>query len=199
MQETLGGCLNDVVTLHYWPDPCLTTACAPIADEDFGDDLADVGNQMLALTNRLDGLGLAAPQVGILKRFFVMKFPNDTHDPMDPEILCNPVITDIGEETDFQEEGCLSLPYVFQQVCRPTEVSITYWTPFGEPREMGLLGLEARIALHEIDHLNGINFFHPSRMPRNLRKQVEAQWKKDGLLNISRSKIRAAGPFAEAA
>jgi peptide deformylase len=154
---------------------------------------------MLALTARLCGLGLAAPQVGLLKRFFVMKFPNDTHDPMEPEIICNPVITDIGEETDFREEGCLSLPNVFQQVCRPTEVSITYRTPLGEPREMGLLGLEARIILHKVDHLDGVNFFDARRMPRNLRKQVEAQWKKDGLLNISRSKIRAAGPFAEAA
>ena len=191
--------MNDVVALHYWPDPCLTSLCAPIADEDFGEDLADIGNQMLALTDRLDGLGLAAPQVGVLKRFFVMKFSNDTHDPMEPEIICNPVITDIGEETDFREEGCLSLPYIYQQVCRPTEVWIDYQTPFGEHKEMGLLDLEARIVLHEIDHLDGINFFDARRMPRNLRKQVEAQWKKDGLLSISRSRIRAAGPIAEAA
>ena len=59
--------------------------------------------------------------------------------------------------------------------------------------------LQHRIVLHEIDHLDGINFFDARRMPRNLRKQLEAQWKKDGLLNISRSKIRAAGPIAEAA
>ena len=179
------------VTMRYWPDKCLTTVCAPLADDEFGESLVTTGNAMLHLVHLLDGVGLAAPQVGILKRFFVMHFPNESHDPQTPEIICNPVVTDIGEETDFHDEGCLSLPGVTQQVLRPTEVWIDYRTPFGERREMGLLGLEARIVLHEIDHLDGINFFDARRMPRNLRKQVEAQWKKVGGINVIRSRMRA--------
>lgn len=183
--------LSETLSLRYWPNPVLSEVCDPVEDHEFGNEIVKIGSQMISLVDRLDGAGLSAPQVGLLKRLFVMRFLNKTSDPQPPAIICNPVLH-AETEGEFGSEGCLSMPGVFQQVWRSTEVHMEYQTPFGEKREMVLLGIEARIVAHETDHLDGITFFHPSRMPRQLRKQVEREWSKMGPAYTARSLKRLA-------
>ncbi|HHU04700.1 MAG TPA: peptide deformylase [Fastidiosipila sp.] len=98
-----------------------------------------------------DGLGLAAPQVGILKRVFVMEAMEDN----EATAFINPIIIDEnGEQTGA--EGCLSLPGLFGIVSRPEEIRVRAQDPSGEEFEKTYTGLEARCVCHEIDHLNGI-------------------------------------------
>lgn len=158
------------------PNPVLTEKAAAIAPEEFGIEIERIGNQMIALVRKHDGLGLAATQIGLLKRMFVMNFPNKTHDPQDPAILCNPVIEEMSKEGSYGREGCLSLPGVVEQVWRASKVFIRYQTPSGEERSIGLLDLEARIALHEVDHLDGINFYQ--RVSRQVRRSLLAKYEK---------------------
>lgn len=161
--------------IRTYPNPVLTEVAAPVAEDEFGAEIERIGNQMIELTKRNDGHGLAAPQIGLLKRIFVMNFPNSKHDPMEPAIVCNPVL-ELSEQGIFAREGCLSLPGVEEQVWRASEVFMQYRTPLGEEKAMVLLGLEARIAQHEADHLEGILFFN--RLSRQQRRSVLARYEK---------------------
>ncbi len=98
-----------------------------------------------------DGIGLAAPQIGVSLRLFVM-------DDGTPRALINPVITFKSKETNVAEEGCLSVPEVFENVERSNEVSIKYFDINGDEIEERLTGYSARVAQHEYDHLDGILF-----------------------------------------
>jgi peptide deformylase len=176
------------IRLH--PAPVLREVAAPVGEDEFGPAVEAFGQKMIETMQKYRGVGLAANQVGLLKRIIIVSFGGNTiHDPLfgsmprpepgEPTILCNPVITVAdGTPEDAAEEGCLSLPGVYQQVFRPREVHIAYRTPFGEPKDAVLCWLEARIAQHEVDHLDGINFFDKERMPRSLRRQVEREWVK---------------------
>ena len=179
-----------MLTLRYWPDEALTAVCLPAV---CGDELRALGGQMIELLGKVDAVGLAACQVGILKRFFVMTFPNETHDPTPPAIICNPVLSEFSDERNFAREGCVSLPGVYEQVERSAEVTMDYQTPDGEQRTMVLDGIEARIAQHETDHLDGVNFFDRVRMPRNLGRQVMRAWADCRQFKIAESKRRLAG------
>lgn len=161
--------------VRRYPNPVLTEVCDPIDPSEFGPEIERLGRQMIEMAKVHKGYGISAPQIGLLKRLFVMEFPNTTHDAMPPAIICNPVLESYEEGT-FEREGCLSLPGVFEQVWRASETHMTYQTPYGETREMVLLDLEARIVQHEVDHLDGIMFFQ--RMSRNLRKGVLRAWEK---------------------
>ena len=96
-----------------------------------------------------EGIGLAATQVGILRRFFVF------HDEGEDMVLVNPVITSTGAELETSEEGCLSLGPVRMPVERPTEVTIEGLDASGAPVHFELEGLPARVVQHELDHLDG--------------------------------------------
>lgn len=170
--------------LRYWPNPVLGEASESVSPEEFGAEIMKLGTQMIALMQKAKGAGLAAPQVGLLKRVFVMSFPNHGHDPEEPAIICNPVILEESAEGSFAVEGCLSLPGIHQQVWRPSEIFLAYQDPAGTPGKMVLLEEEARIAHHEIDHLNGVMFFSAERMTRKYRQVVEAQWRKLGQDNV---------------
>jgi len=98
-----------------------------------------------------DGIGLAAPQIGVSLRLFVM-------DDGTPRALINPVITFKSKETNVAEEGCLSVPEVFENVERSNEVIIKYFDINGDEIEERLTGYSARVAQHEYDHLDGILF-----------------------------------------
>ncbi len=96
------------------------------------------------------GAGLAAPQVGRTERVCLASI----RKKMTP--LINPIITWKSEETDVMEEGCLSLPEIWLNVTRPTDIVLTYLTPGNKKREMKLSGFDARVVQHEVDHLDGI-------------------------------------------
>ncbi len=139
---------SDLRIIHY-PDPRLRAVCAPV--ETFDEDLAALAARMLELMKAAPGVGLAAPQVGIKRRLFVMHPPGD--DARD-EVYVNPVVEGLDGAKEA-EEGCLSLPEVFITVRRFTRCRITAQTLDGRKIERTGEDLIARIWQHETDHLDG--------------------------------------------
>ena len=135
--------------IHY-PDPRLKQPCATVTE--FDASLARLAQRMLELMREARGVGLAAPQVGILIRMFVM---NPTGEPGDDQVYVNPELHDLtGSET--AEEGCLSIPEVHVQVRRAARCRLVAQDLSGRRVERVGEGLEARIWQHETDHTHGI-------------------------------------------
>lgn len=99
-----------------------------------------------------NGVGLAAPQCGILKRIIVVLVGNQ------PQIMINPEIISTSQQTCSMEEGCLSFPEKYLTITRPEKITVKYRNISGHPMRETYNGLSARILFHEIDHLDGILF-----------------------------------------
>jgi peptide deformylase len=117
--------------------------------EQFDEELVRLAERMLGLMHDADGIGLAATQIGILRRLFV--FNDDGTD----RVLVNPEIVERSEATEIDEEGCLSLNTVRVPVERSVAVTIEGREVSGEPTRLELEGLSARVVQHELDHLDG--------------------------------------------
>ena len=139
----------NTLKIVFYPDPVLHQKSAPI--EDFGDSLKRLTDRMLELMQEGKGVGLAAPQVGLLRRFFVC---NVTGEPGDDRVFVNPTLSDLSGG-ELAEEGCLSLPGVTVEMRRATSVVIRAMDVHGEPFECSGQGLLARVWQHEFDHLDG--------------------------------------------
>ena len=133
--------------IHY-PDPRLRKVCEKV--KTFDEDLAALAARMLELMKDAPGVGLAAPQVGINRRLFVMNFTGEGGD----QVYVNPVVEGL-EGAREAEEGCLSIPDVLVQVRRNYKCRITAQTLTGEMVQAEAEDLEARIWQHETDHLDG--------------------------------------------
>jgi peptide deformylase len=118
--------------------------------EAFDGELPRVAERMIGLMHDADGVGLAATQVGILRRLFVFS------DGEEDRVLVNPVITDRSGETETDEEGCLSLGPVRVPVERAFRVTVEAHDATGEALRLELEGLPARVVQHEVDHLDGV-------------------------------------------
>ena len=118
--------------------------------ETFDDDLVRLVERMTALMHEANGVGLAATQVGVLRRLFV--FVDEGED----RVLVNPTITKTSEETELDDEGCLSLRDVLVPVERPTTVTIEGFDARGEPVKLELEPPTSRVVQHELDHLDGV-------------------------------------------
>lgn len=139
--------------VHY-PDPVLRKVAAPVAA--FDDELARIVEAMYARMFESQGVGLAAPQVGLLKRVLVL---NETVDPEQPEkslTLINPKIISRGGEKTRDDEGCLSFPGIYAEVERPERCTVEACNPQGEVFRAEYSGFMSRIIQHEYDHLEGI-------------------------------------------
>ncbi len=123
------------------------------ADEvtEFDDDLRRLVERMTALMTDAQGVGLAATQIGVLRRVFVFE-----PDEEGPRAIVNPVVVERGSETESDEEGCLSLQGVRVPVERPTAITITGKDEAGADVRYELEGYGARVAQHEYDHLDGV-------------------------------------------
>jgi len=141
--------LDKLHIIHY-PDPRLRRPCEPVTE--FNADLAALARRMLELMLAGRGVGLAAPQVGVNQRLFVM---NPTGKPGDDLVLVNPTIHDAHGSVEC-EEGCLSLPGVNAQVRRAQRCRVTAQDVEGRSFEAVLQDLPARICQHETAHLNGV-------------------------------------------
>lgn len=117
--------------------------------ETFDDELARLAERMIELMHDADGIGLAATQVGIVRRLIV--FTDEGED----RVVVNPSITSSGGELETSEEGCLSLGPVRVPVERPLEVTLEGSDATGQPVRLELAGVSARVAQHEVDHLDG--------------------------------------------
>ncbi|WP_017327897.1 peptide deformylase [Synechococcus sp. PCC 7336] len=134
--------------------------------------IRDLARQMLQTMYSSDGIGLAAPQVGIHKRLIVVDCKPD--DPKaEPLVLINPQILEHSDDAVLGEEGCLSIPEVFLNVKRPTRITVTYKDERGRPHRLKTDGLLARVIQHEIDHLNGIVFV--DRVENDIQRTQELQ------------------------
>jgi len=173
-----------VLPLRYWDDPILSVVCDKIEDSEFGPQLEEFGRELIATMNDANGVGLAAPQVGVAKRMFVMLFP--TNEELKPVVVCNPTIVLAGKSV-FENEGCLSVPGVRQQVYRALDATMQYQDPTGKNFEMLITSWDARVAQHEFDHLNGIMFFdykdkrevYGARMTKQMSKSALRDWEKE--------------------
>lgn len=124
--------------------------------DEFDDKLVRLGEEMIDIMHDSDGIGLAAPQVGISRRFLVIDI-SPLEKEAEPMVFVNPVIIEsMGECT--LEEGCLSVPEVHEDVTRPEEILLKYYTPTGEAKTEKYSDWMSRVLQHEIDHLNGILF-----------------------------------------
>ena len=135
------------------PDPLLKKTCEAVEQVDAS--IRSLVEDMFETMTHYDGIGLAANQVGELKRVIVLNVPIDEEGSTDRRVLINPEILWHSDGTDIKEEGCLSLPDYRQDVNRPNEIEIRYLDENGVITELEADGLLARCIQHEIDHLNG--------------------------------------------
>ena len=134
--------------IRTFGDPVLKTRAAPI--DTFDEALARLAEEMLATMRENEGVGLAANQVGRLKRILVAALEDEEYVVVNPEI-------EVSDETTLKDaEGCLSIPGIQVEVERPTGVRLTGQDATGAPLEIEASGLLARIFQHEVDHLDGV-------------------------------------------
>ena len=173
--ETEAKNLDQLAVIHY-PDPRLRKPCEPVTK--FDDNLAAFARRMLELMHTGRGVGLAAPQVGVLKRMFVM---NHSGDPKDDRVLINPEIRDMHGSREA-EEGCLSLPEIYAHIRRAARCRIVAQDVNGDPIDVEGEDLLCRIWQHETDHLNGVLILDrmgPSERVASKKrvKELEAEYK----------------------
>lgn len=153
------------------PDPRLKKLCEPVTE--VTDEIRKLADDMLATMYDAPGVGLAAPQVGVLKRLFVMDCVKENDAAPDPMVLINPEVSWISDETNVYEEGCLSIPEQYAEVTRPKEVRMKWLGLDGQMHEEQFDGLWATCAQHENDHLNGklfIDYLGPMKRTMITRK-----------------------------
>jgi len=162
------------------PDPRLKRRAKAVEKVD--DRIRKLMDDMLETMYAAPGIGLAAPQVGVLERVIVVDVAREDEEPQ-PLRMANPEILWQSEELSAYDEGCLSLPDQFAEVIRPKKVRVRYLDQDNEIRELEAEGLLATCIQHEIDHLNGTLFVdHLSALKRNMiLKKLVKQRKSDQL------------------
>ena len=164
-----------LLPIRIVPDPVLRKTARAVTPEDDA-ELRELIPQMFATMYAAPGIGLAAPQIGVLLRLVVIDIaPEKIPSPI---VLINPEIAAVSEAQATREEGCLSLPEQYAEVTRPAWVKVKYQDEHGAKKEIEGEGLLAACLQHEIDHLNGVLFVdHISALKRNilLRKLAKEQ------------------------
>jgi peptide deformylase len=152
-------------------DPVLRAKAAPVAE--ITSELRALIDDMFETMYAEDGVGLAAPQVGVGDRIIVV-------DPRIPDVapfaLVNPIIVEASEEQERSEEGCLSIPGLKDIVERPSKVVVEGLSAEGTPVRLPAEGLLARVLQHEVDHLDGVLFL--DRLSPLKRRMLLKKWQK---------------------
>jgi peptide deformylase len=171
-----------VADIRIYGDPVLRKKAEPVTV--FDDELRAFAEQMIVDMIENDGVGLAAPQVG---RSIRMAVVDVTAGEKEPFVLINPVITWSSEETEEDEEGCLSIPDIRVKVERPNQVTVTALDASGKEYVIEQAeGFFARALQHEIDHLDGIMFV--DRIQPVYRRLLDGKLKKLAKIHRDRSK-----------
>jgi peptide deformylase len=157
-----------MLDLRYYGDPVLRRHTGPV--KRFDPELTQLADEMLEIMYASRGIGLAAPQVGVLKRLIVVDVSDD-HD--EPVVMVNPrIIRRSGEDSDT--EGCLSIPSIQVEVSRSKEIEVIFQDLQERERTLRGKGLWARVVQHEVDHLDGrliVDYMDPGS-----RADFEATW-----------------------
>lgn len=164
-------------------DERLRQKSVPVAE--VNDELRAIINQMFDIMDSHDGVGLAAPQVGILQRFFVLRSDDDIK-----RVFINPQIIQTSAETTPYEEGCLSIPKLYEEIIRPKKVTVQALNENGKPFILEADGLLARIIQHENDHLDGILYI--DRGNPDFKDKAEKQFALRAQRRIAKEKAKAA-------
>ncbi len=162
--------LREIITV---PDSFLKQVSKPVETVD--DDLRALMDDMLETMYAAPGIGLAAIQIGVPKRVIVMDLAGSEEEPA-PRYFVNPEITWKSDELFTYEEGCLSVPEIYDEIERPARVRLTYLNYAGEKVEEEAEGLFAVCIQHEIDHLEGVLFI--DKLSRLKRDRAVAKVKK---------------------
>jgi peptide deformylase len=159
---------GELLNIHTYPDPVLTKKASEVLANEFNEDLKTLCKNMLFTMYNAPGIGLAAPQVGISKRIFVIDVEYNREETSEdsgeyklsnfqPMIFINPVLKNLEGTTTYQE-GCLSLPGIYEDVKRAENITIEYFDTDGNKKEIVATELLAICAQHENDHLDGVVF-----------------------------------------
>ena len=155
-----------VLPILTLPDPVLRKKAKPV--ERIDAELRRLMDDMLATMYDAPGIGLAALQVGVLRRLIVMD-PAKDEAPKSPLVMVNPEMLERSEEMRTHEEGCLSIPDFTAEIERPARTRVSYIDREGKKREAELEGIWSTLVQHEIDHLNGVLFIdYLSRLKREM-------------------------------
>ncbi|HVJ33003.1 MAG TPA: peptide deformylase [Terriglobia bacterium] len=161
------------------PDPRLKKIAKPVAAVDA--TVRKLMDDMLETMYRAPGIGLAAPQVGVLQRVIVLDLAHEDEKPQ-PLRMANPELIWVSDDDASYNEGCLSVPDHYADVVRPAGIKVRYLDENNEKQELEADGLLATCIQHEIDHLDGILFIdHLTALKRNviLRKLLKAKKSQD--------------------
>lgn len=153
------------------PDPRLKKPSEPV--DHITPEVARLADDMLQTMYDAPGIGLAAPQIGVLRRVLVMDCVKDPAQLPRPMVLVNPVVTWASEDVATYDEGCLSIPDQYATIERPAEVRVRWTALDGSAQEEQFAGLWATCVQHEIDHLDGrlfIDYLRPLRRQMITRK-----------------------------
>ncbi|WP_417670997.1 peptide deformylase [Roseibium sp.] len=152
------------------PDPVLREVCEPIATVD--NEIRALADDMLETMYAAPGIGLAASQIGVLKRIFVLDVAKEDA-PKDPMVFINPEVVWESEDKSVYQEGCLSIPEYYEDVERPALVRVKFLDRDGEEQEIEAGGLLSTCIQHELDHLNGklfIDYLSKLKRDRVMKK-----------------------------
>ena len=170
-----------ILTILEVPDPGLRAVAKPVdaIDDAVRATIADMFDTMYDAR----GIGLAATQVGIERRIFVMDLQEPEEEDGEPVrkplVFINPEILSVSEETSVYNEGCLSIPEQYAEVERPARCRVKWRDADGKDHEADLDGLMATCVQHEIDHLNGVLFTdHISKLKRDMLMKKLAKRRK---------------------
>ncbi|MEM6315542.1 MAG: peptide deformylase [Planctomycetota bacterium] len=167
------------VRLVLYPDPRLKKVSEPVRENEFGPRLRALVERMFVLMREHEGVGLAAPQVGVNKRLFVMNAALKSGDENEPDrVYINPQLSDPGEQDEPMSEGCLSLPDINVNVTRPTALRMQAVDLDGNPIDETEDGFITRVWQHETDHLDGVlitDRMSPVEKMANRRKLKELE------------------------
>jgi peptide deformylase len=156
----------DIVTLG---NEILRQKALPI--EEINEEIVQLAASMIARLDPKEGIGLAAPQVGVNKRIFIVHIEDD-----EPRVFINPSIINTSEDEVMYEEGCLSIPGVWADVKRPAVIQVQAWNEKGKAFKVEASGIMARVIQHEYDHLEGVLFV--DRLPELKREQLLSKYEK---------------------
>lgn len=170
--------MTNIMPITLLPDPTLRQMSLEV--EEVNGDIVETLHSMHETMINAKGIGLAAPQVSIMKRIIVVDLQerDEDHDSKE-KLFINPKILETSEQMSEAEEGCLSIPRQFANINRPQSIKISYINKDGQPKELEADGLYARCIQHEIDHLNGVLFIdHLSRLKRGIMQKKAVAIKK---------------------
>ena len=160
------------ILLH--PDPRLKKTSAPVSD--LTDELRALADDMLETMYAAPGIGLAAPQVGLLSRLSVLDCVKEEGETPRPLAMFNPEVIAASDDLNVYEEGCLSIPDQYADVTRPETVDVRWMDKDGNEQTETFNGLWATCVQHEIDHLDGklfIDYLKPLKRQLITRKMVK--------------------------